>query len=495
MRIWAKIEWIIIGAALLLLLLLFFLFAFSHPHSDDFSYYSFLSHKGYWDASKFVYQYSGGRFFSTILIFLSPLISHSIEGYQILTGSLFLFFVVSLYALLYLLLRTSIATKNIVFLFAFLSLVLLAFIPNLHEFAYWLSAEATYLSAAALWLWSVVFNVLLAQKKHEHKWWLWLLTIITSVALVGCSEVGMLLSIIPFSLHYLYRKQLNIPNHKGFWLSAVIFLIVLFSTAFSSGNINRHSITPFSGNILLAVSGGFYAAGYWLSKWALVFMPITCFYILVFGHHLRSWAANVAQFKFFKAKTIFISSILFFTAAQILVVWMTGSTPESRFENVLFLFLLLSFLFAAQIMRHEQAEFFDMLKGKLHRGFKTLSSIYLLSVFIVIPNHFADAFWDVATGNAMQYDKENTERYVLISQCPDSICAVPPILAKPQILYFATLTCDSKIDEYDIPRVGLADYFGKKWVYENPCSQEQKAYEIKTILKQKREQFFSKKTN
>lgn len=492
MRIWTKIEWLILGAATLLLLLLFVLFAFSHPHSDDFSYQYFLQHKGYWNATKYIFTDSGGRFFSTFLIFLSPLKNHSIEGYQMLTSGLFLFFVASLYAFLYLLLRSSIATKNIVFLFAFCSLALFSFIPNLHQFAYWLCAEATYLIAAALWLWSVVFNVLLAQPKHEKKWWLWLLTILISTALVGCSEVAMLLNIIPLSLHYFYRKQMKTVMPKGFWLLSIIFFIVVFATVFSGGNLNRHHSTPFSGNILLAFSGGFYAAGFWLSKWALIFMPITCFYILVFGHHLRSWAASVARFTFFKAKTIFISSILFFTAAQILVVWMTGSTPELRFENVLFLFLLLAFLFAAQMMRHEQAEFFDMLKGKLHRGFKTLSSIYLLSIFLVMPNHFADAFWDVTTGNAMKFDKENIERYALIAHCPDSICAVPPIMTKPQILYFATLTCDSKIDETDIPRIGLADYFGKKWIYENPCNQTQEEYNIKTILKQKREQFFSK---
>lgn len=201
---------------------------------------------------------------------------------------------------------------------------------------------------------------------------------------------------------------------------------------------------------------------------------------------------QISHFKVFRAKTIFIGSLIFFLLCQIIVVWMSGSTPEPRFENVLFLFLLLSFLFASQLMMQEQSEFFDMLKGKLHRGFKTLSFIYLLCIFIVIPNNAINAMLDVMSGNARAYNQENIRRYSLITKSKGNIIGVPSIKFRPQIIYYPTLSCSTSIDTNDIPRRALADYFGKKWIYEYPCSVEIPDYSIKELLKQKRQQFFSK---
>jgi hypothetical protein len=290
----------------------------------------------------------------------------------------------------------------------------------------------------------------------------------------------------------MYRLQFRMLNNKGFWLSTITYFVLFVVISFSGGNLNRHGLTPFSGNILLALSGGSYAAALWLSKWAIIFMPLVCFYILFFGHRLQAWSAKISQFRFFTAKKVFISSLIFFWICQIVVVYVSGSTPETRFENVLFLFLLLSFLFAAQLMMHEQSEFFEMLKGRLHRGFKTLSFIYLICVFIVIPNNAVNAMLDIVSGNAVKYNEENQQRYALIHQQKGAIISVPPIMAHPQILYFHTLSCSNTPDENDIVRVAFAEYFGKKWIYEYPCNSEVKDYSIKELLKQKREQFFSK---
>jgi hypothetical protein len=492
MKIWTKIEWAIIVAASVLLLFLLILFAYSHPHSDDFSYYYFLTHRNYADASAFVYNYSGGRFFSTILIFFNPLLYNSITGYQWLTASFFVCFVFSLFCFLYIILFKATQLKSIVFLFAFLLLAFCSFLPNIHEFAYWLCAEATYLLAVTLWLWSIILHSTLANTKHQNKWWLWLLLAVNTVALVGCSEVAMMINFIPWLLHYLYRYQYLNLSHKGFWITTILFFGVCFIVSFSGGNISRHGLTPFSGNVFLAISGGFYSAAFWLSKWAIVFVGVVCFYILIFGHRLKEWTTMIRGFKIFKSKVIFVSSIIFFLMVQILVVWMSGSTPEMRFENVLFFLLLISFLFSAQLLMNEQSDFFDMLTGKLHRGFKTLSFIYLFCIFIVVPNNAVNAMFDVLSGSAYHYNQENKQRYLQIKRSKDSIVAVLPIIARPQILYFPTLTCNQSPDPNDLPRLCLANYFGKKWIYEYPCNTELPNYSIKEILKQKRQQFFSK---
>lgn len=487
-------EWAILGAASSLLLLLLILFSFSHPHTDDYSYNYILQTKGYAKGLEYLFQYNTGRFFSTLVIFQNPLKFHSIIGYRWFTAGLFVFFILSLFLFFRILLHQYIASKNIVILFAFVCLCFCAFMPNLHEFCYWLCGEATYLLAAAFWLWAIVLHCLLLQKKYENNPLIWTFAILISFAIAGCSEVGIFLYSLVLLLSYFYRRQFRGSNNRLFYLSCILFGAIIVFVFFAKGNLNRKNNTPFSGHVLLALSGGFYATGFWLSNWAIIFFPAICFYVLIFGHRLVGWAEKLSSFRFFKAKTVFISSLLFFLLCQILVVWMTGSTPEQRFENVLFLFLFLAFLLAAQLMMHEQAEFFAMLKkGNIHRGFKTLSFVYFISIFMVVDNNFYFALFDIFSGRTQQFAAENSKRDERILLAKDSILGVSSLNAQPKLLFAPVFSCSSRVDENDVPRMATANYFGKKWIYEYSCNTETPEYSIKEILKQKRKQFFSDK--
>ncbi|MDI9319779.1 MAG: hypothetical protein QM530_04810 [Phycisphaerales bacterium] len=493
MKIWTKIEWTIIVASSVLLLLLFILFGYSHPQSDDFSYNFFMEQKGFWGAVKYIFNNNSARFFSTIVILFSPLQHHNIIGYQCYTAILFLFFLLSLFSFFSLILHPRISKQNTLALFAYTCLCFCAFAPNLHEFAYWLFAEATYLLGLSLWLWAIILHYHLSQKKFENNILIWLLCTLNTIAIVGCSEAAMILYIVPIVFHFWYRHTILKQHHRGLYAIAIIYILTVIFVVSALGNYNRHTLTPFSGNLLLALSRGLYAAGYWLSKWTILFVPIICFYILVFGLKLLNWSAQIPILSAIKAKTIFIISILFFVFTQILVVWMSGSKPEARFENVLFLFLLLSFLFAAQLMIQEQAAFFALLKGNIYRGFKTLSFLYLACLFMVVPNNVVNALLDVLSGAAKGYDLEQNKRYSSLAQSTDSIAIVTAISYHPYLLYHQTVSCNKAIDDNDIPRLSMADYFGKKWIYEYPCTSEAKELSIKEVLKQKRVQFFSNK--
>jgi hypothetical protein len=349
------------------------------------------------------------------------------------------------------------------------------------------------LVSASLWLWAIVLHFLLAQKKYENKIFLWVLCVLNSIAIVGCSESGIFLYLVPLVFHFTYRRQQGALNHKGIYIVSVVYFLALAVVLAAPGNFKRHSVTPFSGNILLAFSGGVYAAGFWLIKWAIIFMPILSFYILIFGYKLIDWAKSISsRFTFLKAKTVFWTSIIYFLFCQILVVWMSGSTPEQRFENVMFLFLLLAFLLSAQLFIAEQSDFFLSLKGKLYRGFKTFAFLYLICVFGVITNNFQSAFFDVISGRASNYNQENYKRYLIIQNDNKEVIALPNIQYRPKLLYFPTLGCSSIVDTNDIMRLAFAEYFGKKWIYEYPCNTEIPDYSIKELLKQKRQQFFSK---
>lgn len=476
----------ITGAALLLLLLLLFLFAYSHPHSDDYSYDYFLRHKGYWNASLYIYQYSGGRFFATALIFLSPLVCKSVVGYQILTATLFLWFVLSLYFFC----RVVSGRLHALLLTAFIFLVCCSFLPDLHEFSYWLCAEATYLAAAALFLSATALHILLAQEIYAFRSGLWVSLFLNTLLLCGCSEAGLLLGVVPVGIHIAYRWWVRQQDKRLYVLAAFLICISLI-VAMAPGNLHRHAHTPFSGSVLLALSGGIYSAVSLLARWMLPLVISGLVYAFLLAPALDTRFKPVESACRLSAKQVLAAGLLFFTACQVAAVWMSGSVPEARFENVLFLFLLLVTLFAVQLRAGRTVAALQASGHPLIKGMQVFGVALLVAVYLSVPNNFSRAINDLASGSAHKYHLENQSRYAFLRSACDSIVAVAPITAHPHLLYYPTANCLPHPDEEDLPRMAMADYFGKKWIYEYPCSPEYPQPSWKDWLKQKRQEWFS----
>ncbi len=481
MNLATKTHWAIIAAASTLLLLLLILFDYNHPHSDDFSYNGFLMHHSYWDANALVYRYSGGRFLSTIIIFLSPLAQKNIEGYQWLTAILFILFVLSFYASFYLFFARILSRLKRFSLASLLLVLFLSFMPKLHEFAYWLCAEATYLTAATLWLWSLVLHKLLLAEQYKTKLLLWLMLHLVSIGIVGCSEVGMMLQGIPILLYWIALRAQKKAIPLAYWVNTLLFLSISALIVSSSGNVGRHELSPYAGNGWLALGGGFFSAAEQLAQWLLVALPMAFVYRILFAPSVLINAQQEYAVFPFRPKQFLIGALLYFIGMQILVVWLTGSTPEPRFQNVQFLFVLLATIVYTQISYQQSAT-----DGKEASQTISWGTLYFICLFAALPNNFVKAALDVGMGTAKDFDQEQQKRYGLIAAQNAEIISVPPLQARPYLLYYPTLSCSPVADNKDIPRTALAEYFGKKWIYEYPCSPEMPEISIKSILKAKR---------
>jgi hypothetical protein len=476
MRFRLTAERAITGAALVMVLLLLFLFPFSHPHTDDFSYNQFLQDRGYWNASVYVFTHNGGRFLATALLFLSPLSKHQIGAYPLLTATLFTAFIGSIF----LFSLVSGGKKNAVIFASFLLLCYLSFLPNLHELIYWLAGAATYLSAATLFLTLSSLHLLLVQPKYEHQKLLWLLAALNTICICGCSEAGLLLAVIPTFLHIFWLRLQKLSARKAAipgvcWLTAALFVLL------APGSMHRHSETPFSGNLLLAIAGGAYATVIWLLQWALPLLGTSIAYAAYIAPRLRNRSQPLSAH--LSARKVLLAGLLFFAVCQLIAVWMSGSMPEPRFENILFLFVLLCDLLAVQLWVNQRAEASPTYRKK--------ALIPLALAFLIMPQHFSQAFNDLFSGAAVQFDQQNKERYAFLTQSGDSIVKVPAIAAHPDLLYTPAAACDSVPDKKDVPRLAMAEYFGKKWIYEYPCRPEKQESFIKVWLKQKRKDWFS----
>lgn len=476
MRFRLTAERAITGAALLLVLLLLFLFPYSHPHTDDFSYNQFLQDRGFLNASVYVFTHNGGRFLATALLFLSPLKTQDIGAYSLLTATLFLGFIAAS------ILFSSIVggRKNVVLLTSFFLLSYLSFLPNLHELIYWLAGSATYLSAAILLLTLSSLHLLLVQEKYERVMMLWLLAALNTICICGCSEGGLLLAAIPGLLHVLWLRSHNRSIRKALvlnacWLSAALFVLM------APGSLHRHSLTPFSGNILLAVTGGVYATIIWLLQWALPLAGINIAYRILIAPRLRERSQTLSVL--LSPKRVMFAGLAIYTGCQIVAVWMSGSMPEPRFENLLFLFVLVCNLLVIQIWANGKA---------IQNDKRAAWALALIIVaFLILPQNFSRVCKDIFSGSAARFDEQTRQRYRLLAIHGDSIIKVPAISANPTILYYPALACDSIPDKKDVPRLAMAEYFGKKWIYEYPCRPEKQESFIKVWLKQKRKDWFS----
>lgn len=482
-------EKVIIVLGMSLLFLLFSLYPFSHPHSDDFSYFTFLNENTYWDATKLVYKFSGGRYLSTILIFLSPLANHNVQAYPILTSSIFLFFLLSAYWSLKTFLYLNKNSKTFWAIYFFIVGVYLTIMPNIHEFIYWLCAEATYLTAASFWLLTLALLTKLVLPTDKPKYLNWIMLNIAMIGLLGCSEVSIMLYLIPLYIHFSIRKQYDTLLHFGFLSNVIIYVALVLIVTITSGNVGRHNITPFSGQIMLSIFGGLYAASQLLVNMLVLVLPASVCFVLFFGEKLKPLFTNLLHnFSVFRPINIMISTIVFVVLSQIVVVWMTGSVPELRYQNVIYLVFILSMTLLLQTLYTQ----YDIKKSALTYKIQNLCVIYLFVLFSFVPNNYVKATWDLFSGTSYNFNKQQNERISIINNQTNTIAVVPPITAKPFTLFFPTLSCSSYPDKNDLPRMGLANYFGKKWIYEYPCSSEKPIYSIKEQLKEFRKYYFSK---
>lgn len=476
-----------------MLLLLLILFGYSHPHSDDYSYHQILEQKGFRGGSTYLFNNNTGRFLATALIFLNPMKACGIAGYQWLTASLFAGFVLSLFALLYRLLNRFLAFFSILGLSAFILLVFCSFVPDLHEFCFWLPGEATYLSAAILWFWGIILHTLLLEQRYRNNSFIKMLALLHALAICGVSESGIFLYTLLLCVAALYRWRHPGRTDRFFYAIVAAFVLSAIGVLTAAGSQNRFGQTPFSGQLMLAIGGGLYASCYWLMQWLLVLVPAVFLYLSVWGHRLLPWSALASSSGIFRSKNVLAAGLSFFVLCQMAAVWMSGSMPEERYENVLFLFVLLLCCFTAQLFFYERGKYFIPLADVAGKRARIGATLYLLALFCSWPNNYSKAVLDTCSGAAAAFYDESRQRDASLAATQADIAAVKPLMHRPVLLYYPLVSCDSTLDEQDIPRLALANYFGKKWIYEYPCSPEAKAYSLRDILKQKRQDFFPEK--
>lgn len=461
----------------MLLLLLLFLFPFSHPHSDDYSYNQFLQEKGYLAATAYVFTHNGGRFLATAILFMSPLGTKLPEAYPLLNAALLIAFVIAA-ALFW---RVLSGKRHFILSTACFLLCYLSFLPDLHEFSYWLAGAATYLSAATLFLTLCSLHLLLLRPQYENCRILWITSALNTLLLCGCSEAGLLMVLIPQSLHLHWRRQQKL-RLRNIHILSVLWLLTSIVIVLSPGSMHRHTQTPFSGQALLTLGGGLYASLYWLLQWSLPLLVAGLAYATLVAPLLTK--RTQALTTYIHPKTLLAASLLFFYACQAAAVWMSGSMPEERYENLLFLAALTLTLLQVQLWvnRREKPEKPYVLKA---------SALSLISALLLLPNNFTKAAHDLISGSAVKFHQQTLQRYQLLRNDTSDISKVPAVTAEPNLLYYPALSCDSVADQKDVPRRAMAEYFGKKWIYEYPCRPKKSESAFKTLLKQKRKDWFS----
>jgi hypothetical protein len=456
-------PWMLIMASVLLVLPFLCLAFFTHPGSDD--YYN-SNWSNYLQAQKQLYNTWTGRYFSSLLLTLNPLHWHSLSAYRICSISVIILFCLSIWQLVSLGLkaftdlsptaRATLATATI--------FLLLCDMPSPVQAFYWYAGFMTYCSSVILaGFLAILFMKIHATEQKHVPLAQRLAVCILTIAIIGCNELIAVACDLSIILLFLYYRRIRVSSLQRFygWLT-LICIICTAITVFAPGNTARHFHTR--GETFTAVSTWLYYSfslfRSWIAEpWVLLYSAIVLF--LSPGFRLTNNGNLITYFLFPFAIILLLSFPN---------IWIMGTIPPGRIENVLFIFFLIAWLY---FLLHCSSYFRSLWKGNTEA---TKIIRQLLQVFVIVclllrfdsisirqSNYFilARSFFRHLP---QAYALEMSRRDVLLFDPNINHVAVPPLpkdLRRGNLLLYTDLAATPN----KFPNPGIAAFHHKSVVY------------------------------
>lgn len=432
--------WLVLLLALFGVLPFVLLGLFAHPSADDWYMAADTLEKGFWQSNIDFYLGLTGRFFSSALLFMNPILVSftAFKAYCVLLVLSLLFSM-----------RWALAawfpetTTGWSLLLAVMGCVVFLWgMASPAQGLYWGTGSVGYTLPGVL---AFCVAALLGRQCLDTAWRpqpaRLLAAALLAVAITGCSEVAMAL----------FLAHITALNAWFFWRHRRIsrpLLIVLLATCLgvavvvlTPGNANRgtwytsevrHAPVP---ALLMALRLAVRQVGIWL-----VFLPFLLFSLIT----ASVWPAAL-QLKRRRAWELMAVALLLMSAcvfgAFFLGTWSMGGVIPQRAINLALLFFLIDWLLLL-------AGLISLLRS-FHLRLPQPGLILSLGAFVALAlsaaflnNNIKRAWGDLLSGRAALYDQESSHRHALIraTLAPDVL--VPALTARPYTLFFNDLTTD-----------------------------------------------------
>jgi hypothetical protein len=419
---------------------------FNRLAGDEFGYAATVFDKGFFGAQALWYTSWSGRYSSTLLQTIVPLIFRN-------SGNIFLYSLVSVGALIgafLLFYKSFLKSNNNLNLFVLISVVssvmLYMLIPNKNESVYWLSGSATYLWPIIISL--VVASLMLSEYSINYKKSILsiltfllcgfnesysFLIILVSILLIKVKYFSMLGNVKTFSDLFKLNLIRKIPqNYYIFLVFSIIGSLVMF---LAPGNANRAS-SPISDemNILGAVAYSFQTGPALLLNIIKPFITVVGTFFIVLSTTFSYLIKSSKQYN----NDIYSDIVKMFTVLSIPVVasivylfpsyMVLGQIPPDRSNVTLSFILLLGILFASYYFARFIVS--ENLSKSIAFNLMVLTSsfVLLLSSFSFVNNLGRDIY--ITRGYSIAFDnmysvlknaqKENVANIVELPKLPES---------------------------------------------------------------------------
>jgi hypothetical protein len=458
--------WMPVCLALLLPFLLLGFFNF--PSADDYSYAMMALTKGFVGAQIEWYQAWSGRYISSALLSVSPMVYRSFLGYKFIGLVTFLLFMLSSYYFISALLKNLLNKKQVWAAYVLFSLVYLCEMPSVSEGFHWFPGVVNYSLALMLFIAGVGYylkstNLSLAKGAvadfDRHRVLDALVLSVLSFLLPGVNEslvvVWLFLIAVLFVGIGFYRRKLQ-------WslLVPVFFGLVGFYIVFRApGNEIRGAAFPHKHDILFTL---FRPLGLSVELFFRYLKPSFFLFLILaapFFQQLRAQIKPLFYTKAFRWQTfaVYVGILFLFLAPA---HWAMGGAPARRAMNILcYIHVVFVFLMYAQML-WAKPEKTERVLAKISRFYprKLQIPVFVLSLFVI--SNIGEAWADLLF-RAPTYASEQQGRVTQMTQAGSGAdVTFAPLTYKPETLYFSDVTEDPQ----DWINQSVAHYFGVKSV-------------------------------
>ena len=442
-----------------LVLPIFINLIFNHPTFDDFYYSEKVRHFGFFEAQLKWYKYWTGKFFSTLVLSLNPLLFRSMVGYDLMLLVINMMTPVLIFKFLSEFVGDSLSTIQRVFVSSAVYFLFLFTMPSLSQGFYWLTGSVVYhLPILLIIVFSIQYrSVTVSNNTGRNKIFI-ACGFLTLIAITGCSEIAMVLIYTMF-LSFLFLKLKAVGKLQYFDFIFLLALIIGSSAVMlAPGNELRSDSFPLRHDILHSVI----STGSELIKisfnWIFLtpLIPVTVLVVPILYNSQKQSERLPAFMKlnpvYFVLSLLFVVSLCLFAA-----IWSTGLMPFKRTLNPVSIVFSASFIFISYVIYSKMN--FD--KARLN---DTLMKFSYIPVFVILlyvglmKNNVRSSFADLLTGTTSVYDRNMKLRYDKIKQSQLEIIEVTGITNIPRTFYFTDITEDK---DFELNK-WYAQYFKKK---------------------------------
>lgn len=415
---------------------------FANPLTDDYCYSAVARDLGFMEAQRYWYTQWTGRYLTTALLSVNPLVFEMVVGYKMIPVLILLLLIGCIYRVLDGVMGEQ-ATPSIMLVGSVMTLLVwLDQIPDLRSGIYWMAGSITYQFGAALVLLfaSLLLKIYGAGATRQALRTEKFLAFCCALLIPGANEVvlAMLVMFVSVVLLNNFCRQRRID----------VFLLLLLAVAclgafvsvMAPGNVVRLSGIAIHRDLSTALWQTIVGASKTLLLWSgspsVMLSGAFVAWLIV---NNRDLAGSLQRFSPGASLGGGIACLL---AGFFPTYWSLGTYPAGRVLNMIYLLFLVGLLFNVAVMAARwQILLARLAASRWREPLATVFIVYLLVFSWLGPSNFMQVSRDILSGASYHYDKESRQRQDLLWSFSESAGVVPPLTVLPQSLAFPDLNC------------------------------------------------------